>query len=390
MSHSSLAGEWIPAYQGNYTVGRGGRAIRAITVHHMAARWTARRCGESFQQIERDASSHYGIGFDGEIAQYVDEKDTAWTNGNWDSNLESVTIECANSASGAPWPVSDASLQSLTSLIADIARRNGLVPLVKGVNLTWHGMFEATACPGAYLLSKMDEIVEEANRLLTGEETERIPVTLSYGVFTDRWLPEVSGASVGDDENGFAGILGQPVTAVIASASRGSLFYQTHLLGGEWLPEVMDREDFAGIFGCPVDGFMIRSDETLLHYRVHTLEDGWLPEVTGYDPSDGGNGFAGILGHTVDGLLIRADGILIQKAPPAAAPLPEDESPAETESFEEEVPATPPLVAEPPFETVPPAEKEPPFEERKGATELLRDLLLRVARALSRIFLRND
>lgn len=145
MSNSSLATILIPAYTGNYTKGRES-AIKEITIHHMAARWTAQRCGESFQVVGRQGSSHYGIGYNGEIAQYVDESDTAWTNSNWSANCRAVTIETANSQNGGNWPVSDEALNSLIRLVADIAIRNNLGLLVKGQNLTWHQLYSATAC----------------------------------------------------------------------------------------------------------------------------------------------------------------------------------------------------------------------------------------------------
>ena len=154
MPYSSLATLRVPAYEGNYTKGRTSK-IKEITVHHMSGKLTAQRCGELFRAVGRCGSSHYGIGYEGEIANYVDEADTAWTNSHWVSNCRAVTIEVSNSLNAYPWPVSDASLNSLIRLIADIARRNGLGTLVKGKNLTWHQMYAATDCPGDFLLSKM-------------------------------------------------------------------------------------------------------------------------------------------------------------------------------------------------------------------------------------------
>lgn len=165
MSKSSLVQVNVPAYDGNYTVGRSGRNIEAITIHHMAGILTAEQCGNIFQQVGRYGSSHYGIGNDGKIANYVDEDNTAWTNSNWDSNCKSVTIETSNCEIGGNWKVSDNALNSLIKLVADIAKRNNLGTLVKGKNVTWHSMFTSTTCPGAYLLSKMDYIVSEANKL---------------------------------------------------------------------------------------------------------------------------------------------------------------------------------------------------------------------------------
>ena len=168
MIKSPLATETYPAYEGNFTYGRSGRKIEAITIHHMAGVLTAKQCGEIFQTPGRDASSHYGIGKNGEIACYVGEENTAWCNSNWDSNCKSVTIETSNDENGGNWHVSDASLNSLIRLVADIAKRNGLGTLVKGQNVTWHSMFANTNCPGPYLMSQFDRIIAEANKINQG------------------------------------------------------------------------------------------------------------------------------------------------------------------------------------------------------------------------------
>ena len=165
MSKSSLVSVNVPAHTGNYTEGRSGNKIEAITIHHMAGVGSAESCGQIFQTPGRGGSSHYGIGNDGKIGQYVDESNTAWTNSNWDSNCKSVTIETSNSSTGGDWPVSDKALNSLIKLVADIGKRNKLGTLVKGKNVTWHSMFANTVCPGPYLLSKMDYIIAEANKI---------------------------------------------------------------------------------------------------------------------------------------------------------------------------------------------------------------------------------
>lgn len=165
MAISSLAKERYPAYVGNYTQGRQGTKINKITIHHMAGVLTAKECGAIFQRPGRNGSSHYGIGYKGEIANYVDEANIAWTDSNWASNCRSVTIENSNSSTGGDWPVSDATLNSLIKLVADIAKRNGMGTLVKGQNLTWHSMYVATSCPGDYLRSKMQYIADKANEI---------------------------------------------------------------------------------------------------------------------------------------------------------------------------------------------------------------------------------
>lgn len=165
MARSPLATVTIQANGSNYTAGRSAK-ISQITIHHMAGVLSVEQCGNVFARAGRGASAHYGIGGDGRIASYVDEKDTAWSDANWASNCRTVSIETANSSTGGNWPVSDAAFDSLCKLVADVAKRNGLGTLVKGQNLCWHSMFSATTCPGDYLRSKMDELVRRANELM--------------------------------------------------------------------------------------------------------------------------------------------------------------------------------------------------------------------------------
>lgn len=170
MSNSSLVNIKVPAHSNNYTVGRSGRKIEKIAIHHMAGILTAKQCGGIFQNGSRKASSNYGIGKDAEVGLYVDEENTSYCNSNWDSNCKSVTIETSNSSLGGDYPVSDPVLNKLIELVADIAKRNNLGKLVKGQNLVWHRMYAATTCPGDYLLSKMDYIAEQANKI-NGQST---------------------------------------------------------------------------------------------------------------------------------------------------------------------------------------------------------------------------
>lgn len=175
MSNSSLVNVTVRAHPNNYTVGRSGKNIEIITIHHMAGILTAEECGKIFQNETRNASSHYGIGKDGEVGLYVDEENTAYTNGDFDSNSIAVTIETSNSEVSDNSPVSDEVLDVLINLVADIAKRNNLGTLVKGQNLTWHQMHAETSCPGEYLLSKMDFIVEEANKINNESTSEPEP-----------------------------------------------------------------------------------------------------------------------------------------------------------------------------------------------------------------------
>ena len=176
MSNSSLVSVTVPAHANNYVVGRNGRKIEIITIHHMASVLTAEECGKLFQDETRNSSSHYGIGKNGEVGLYVDEENTAYTNGDSESNSIAVTIETSNSKIGDDYPVSDEVLNVLIKLVADVAKRNNLGTLVKGQNLTWHKMHAETSCPGEFLLNKMDYIIEEVNKINSISTSEPEPI----------------------------------------------------------------------------------------------------------------------------------------------------------------------------------------------------------------------
>lgn len=172
MSRSSLASIYVPASTNNYTQGRRGYKICKITPHHMAGKLTARQCGNIFANPNRQASSNYGIGYDGEIACYVDEENRAWTSSNRANDCQAITIEVANSANGEPWPISDAAWNSLVKLCVDICRRYGFRLTYDGTpngSLTRHDMFANTNCPGKTLGGRFKELADTVNAQLDGK-----------------------------------------------------------------------------------------------------------------------------------------------------------------------------------------------------------------------------
>ena len=315
MSKSSLVNVEVPAYSGNYTKGRSGRKIEMITIHHMAGVLSAEQCGKIFQKVGRNGSSHYGIGNDGRIGQYVDESNTAWTNSNWDSNCKSVTIETSNSSTGGDWKVGDKALNSLIKLVADIGKRNKLGTLVKGKNVTWHRMYTNTTCPGDYLLSKMDYIVEEANRI-NNQVPSTNKIDVKYQVYAGgKWWGDIVNYN-NVDYNGYAGYIGKPISGLRGNtvgtvAHAGQLKYRVHQKGGGWLGWVTDRQkdkygdNFAGILGKPIDGVQIKSTKGTAVYRVHLKGGKWLAWVSKVDNTS--EGYAGIYGKEIDAIQIRID-----------------------------------------------------------------------------------
>lgn len=168
--------------------------ILKITVHHMAGNLSVETCGNVFQT--RQASSNYGIGSDGRIALYVDEKDRAWSTANPGNDNQAINIEVANDGGAPDWHVSDKALNALVDLCVDICKRNGIAKLnytgdASG-NLTRHNMFIATACPGPYLQSKFPWIAEQVNARL-GQSKPQPPVSgKTYTVVKGDTLSEIA------------------------------------------------------------------------------------------------------------------------------------------------------------------------------------------------------
>lgn len=151
------------------------KKIDRITIHHMAGNLTVETCGNVFAPTSRKASSNYGIGSDGRVGMYVEEKDRAWTSSSGANDHRAVTIEVADNKIGNGWGCSSAAMAKLILLCADICRRNGISKLVytgnTSGNLTLHKWFASTDCPGAYLESQMPTIAAEVNKLLASGAT---------------------------------------------------------------------------------------------------------------------------------------------------------------------------------------------------------------------------
>lgn len=152
-------------------------AIDRITIHHMAGNLTVETCGNVFAPSSRQASSNYGIGSDGRVGMYVEEKDRSWCSSSGANDHRAVTIEVADDVIGNGWHSSDKAMNKLIELCADICRRNGIPRLnytgdTSG-NLTMHKWFASTDCPGAYLESKFPWIANQVNKILNGENNSK-------------------------------------------------------------------------------------------------------------------------------------------------------------------------------------------------------------------------
>ena len=158
--------------------------IDTITIHHMAGNLSVESCGEVFAPTSRKASSNYGIGSDGRIGMYVEEKDMSWATSNSANDNRAVTIEVANNNTKT-WSISNSAYKSLVALCVDICKRNGIAELkwkgdknlvgkVDQQNMTVHRWFSATLCPGDYLYNLHSQIAKDVNAQLKKSSSKKL------------------------------------------------------------------------------------------------------------------------------------------------------------------------------------------------------------------------
>ena len=152
-------------------------AIDTVTIHCVVGQCSVETLGNIFAPTSRQASSNYGIGFDGKIGMYVEEKDRSWCSSSASNDNRAITIEVASDTK-PPYAVNEKAFAALLDLVTDICKRNGIKRLVwstnkkdrmnhlNGCNMTVHRDFANKACPGEYLYSRHGEIAAEVNRRL--------------------------------------------------------------------------------------------------------------------------------------------------------------------------------------------------------------------------------
>ena len=166
--------------------GQRNHEIDTITIHCVVGQLTAKRIGEIFQSESKKASSNYGIGCDGSIGLYVEERNRSWCSSSASNDHRAVTIEVASDKT-EPYAVTDEAYKALINLVADICKRNGIKELkwkadksligqVDEQNMTVHCWFANKSCPGTYLYNRHSQIAKEVNAKLKGSKIYRIQI----------------------------------------------------------------------------------------------------------------------------------------------------------------------------------------------------------------------
>ena len=168
--------------------------IDTVTIHCVVGQCSVETLGNVFAPASRQASSNYGIGYDGRIGMYVEEKDRSWCSSNAANDNRAITIEVASDTK-EPYAVNAKAYAALIDLLVDICKRNGIKKLVwstnkadrvnhkNGCNMTVHRDYANKSCPGTYLYERHAQIASEVNKRLGSTNIKPAPEKPSGGLY---------------------------------------------------------------------------------------------------------------------------------------------------------------------------------------------------------------
>ena len=184
--------------------GQRTHSIDRITPHCVVGQCSVETLGNIFLPTSRQASCNYGIGVDGRVGMYVEEKNRSWCSSSSANDQRAVTIECASDTT-EPYAFKDVVYQTLIKLCVDICKRNGKKKLLwlgdkdktlsyepksDEMVLTVHRWFANKSCPGSWMYARMGDLAAKVTAQLGGgtsggTETE-YPEKLTEGYYRVR------------------------------------------------------------------------------------------------------------------------------------------------------------------------------------------------------------
>lgn len=255
--------------------------IDTVTIHCVVGQCSVETLGNIFAPTSRQASCNYGIGADGRIGMYCEEKDRSWCSSNAANDNRAITIEVASDTKH-PYAVNAKAYAALLDLLVDICKRNGIPRLVwstskadrvnhkNGCNMTVHRDYANKSCPGEYLYSRHAQIASEVNKRLGSTDTRPQPEKVLYRVQTGAFRNKASAEALlqqvkakGFDTymvkgNGLykvqVGAFAQKSNAIAMAAKLKAAGFSTYVVsGGGKSVEEIAREVLQGKWGNGAD-----------------------------------------------------------------------------------------------------------------------------------------
>lgn len=159
---------WRGAHPNNYTPGRSVARDGRTSHHHVVG--SRESAVVVFNQPTRGASSHFVVGGD-IIDQCVNINDTAWCDGNWESNLRTISVEHEGGWNGTG-PYSDAMYEQAAHLCAWLRENYGVNRFVRHRDVS----LKSTACPGGLdcerIWNRATQLINQYNQPVTPPQPE--------------------------------------------------------------------------------------------------------------------------------------------------------------------------------------------------------------------------
>ena len=171
--------------------GQRTHSIDRITPHCVVGQCSVETLGNIMYPTSRQASCNYGIGPDGRVGMYVEEKNRSWCSSSNANDQRAITIECA-SDTFHPYAMNDKVYATLITLCTDICRRNGkkkllwfadknkslnYIPAADEMVLTVHRWFANKSCPGDWLYSRLGDVAAKVTANLSSTASTTTPST---------------------------------------------------------------------------------------------------------------------------------------------------------------------------------------------------------------------
>lgn len=185
--------------------GQRNHAIDTITPHCVVGQCSVETIGNIFAPKYAQTSSNYGIGTDGRVGMFVEEKNRSWCSSSSANDNRAITIECASDYK-EPYAFNNKVYNKLIDLCVDICKRNGKTKIIwfgdknKTLNykpaanemlITVHRWFANKSCPGDWLYSRLGDLalkvnakLGSANKQKTKKKESKVSYIVQVGVYS--------------------------------------------------------------------------------------------------------------------------------------------------------------------------------------------------------------
>ena len=142
----------------NYTKGREGKKVKFLAIHWLGTKGATGESSAYYLLGNSNNTSTHFVVEDARVWKVVNTEDTAHAVGNWNNNLESISIEVSATVDRE---ANEATYQTVAVLIKQLCYSYQLS--INKDTIKPHKAFSATVCPGTIDIPKLIKLATEGN-----------------------------------------------------------------------------------------------------------------------------------------------------------------------------------------------------------------------------------